>query len=243
MSINRLDAELVRRGLYQSRERAKKAIEAELVLVCSKTVIKPSFCVDENTMIEILGDPIGYVGRGGLKLMQAVEYWKIDLNGTTAMDVGASTGGFTQCLLRNGAKCVYSVDVGHGQLSPELLSDKRIYNYEGNDIRGFDPGILFDFVTVDVSFISLALVLPDIFRLMKHGAKLVCLVKPQFELTRKDLSKKGIVKTPKLRIEALDKIRKIALMTGLFELGHIESSIQGRDGNVEYLLFLQKPGT
>ncbi|MDR0288042.1 MAG: TlyA family RNA methyltransferase [Clostridiales bacterium] len=238
----RLDVELVKRNFYQSRERAQKAVESGMVSVNGKLVKKVSYNIKLTDEIKTLGDPIGYVSRGGLKLKKGLEYWNINLLGLNVLDVGASTGGFTQCMLEAGAESVFAVDVGHGQLATGLLENPKVINMEGTDIRGLrtsDFPFLFDFASIDVSFISLEKVLPEVKNFLKPEAGLICLIKPQFELDRRALNRRGLVRDPKLQILALEKVCSFAVQCGYAEIGHIDSPILGGDGNKEYLLFLK----
>jgi 23S rRNA (cytidine1920-2'-O)/16S rRNA (cytidine1409-2'-O)-methyltransferase len=234
----RLDVALVQRGLSPSRERAQEAINAGLVLVNGKVAAKPALKVSESDTIEVTGDPIGYVGRGGLKLEGALEQFQVDPAGLVCVDVGASTGGFTDCLLRRGARLVYAVDVGRDQLHPDLRKDPRVVNMEGTDIRTVtslpEPPQL---ASVDVSFISLTLVLPGVVRLLAPGGRVVALIKPQFEVGPGGLGKNGIVKDPKRHREAIDRVLAAAGALGLNQVGAvIDSPVLGTEGNKEFLV-------
>ena len=240
----RLDAALVRRGLEASRERAKQRILAGDVLVNGRVRNRPSFPVRDTDELMCKGEGLAYVGRGGCKLEKAVA-GRFDLNGVTALDVGASTGGFTDCLLRSGAARVYAVDVGHGQLHPSLAADPRVVNLEGTDIRDRQallravPAASVSFCAVDVSFISLTAVLPSVLPFLKKGAGLVCLVKPQFEAGRAAVGKRGVVR------DAGTHRRVLAGLCGLFDdcglsLRSLDySPITGGDGNIEFLAVLR----
>jgi 23S rRNA (cytidine1920-2'-O)/16S rRNA (cytidine1409-2'-O)-methyltransferase len=236
MSEVRLDVALVQRGLVPSRERGQEAIAAGLVLVNGKHVTKPALKVTEADRVTVTGDPIGYVGRGGLKLEGALERFAIDPQGLVCLDVGASTGGFTDCLLRRGARLVYAVDVGRDQLHPDLRKDRRVVVMEGTDIRMVmelpEPPAL---VSIDVSFISLTLVLPPVVRLLAPGGLVVALIKPQFEVGPGGVGKKGIVKDPKQHRAAIDRVLAGAAALGLRAGEVIDSPVLGTEGNQEFL--------
>lgn len=240
----RLDAALVKRGLESSRERAKQRILAGEVLVNGRQQRRPSFLTGEEDRIECKGEGLVYVGRGGCKLEKAVS-GRFDLDGATALDVGASTGGFTDCLLQNGAARVFAVDVGHGQLHPSLAADPRVVNLEGTDIR--DQAALLramalrsvDFCAVDVSFISLAAVLPAVLPFLRQGADLVCLIKPQFEAGRAAVGKRGIVKDPRVHRRVLAEFTAFTADLGLTLRELTYSPITGGDGNIEFLAVLR----
>lgn len=236
MADLRLDVALTQRGLSPSRERAQEAIGAGMVLVNGKVAAKPALKVSESDTIEVTGDPIGYVGRGGLKLEGALDRFGINPDGLVCMDVGASTGGFTDCLLRRGARHVYAVDVGRDQLHPDLRRDTRVAVMEGTDIRNVtelpEPPQL---VAIDVSFISLTLVLPAVVRLLAPGGLIAALIKPQFEVGPGHVGKKGIVKDPKQHRAAVDRVLTAATALGLRAGEVIESPVLGTEGNKEFL--------
>lgn len=241
----RLDVYLSEKNLTKSRAAAAALIKAGAVLVNGKVVEKSAFEVGENDDVKIVGETLKYVGRGGLKLEKALEIGKIDLNGKTCLDIGASTGGFTDCMLQNGAKMVYAVDVGTNQLAEKLRSDARVISLENTDIRDFFLNSEVDFIGTDVSFISLKLVLPHIFRLLKKDGKAVVLVKPQFEagtssVGRKALSKKGVVTDEKARLKIVAEVKNFAVQCGFAVLLTEKSPITGGSGNVEYLMILEK---
>ena len=193
----RLDVELVNRGLVESRERAKSYIMAGIVYVDNQKALKAGDKVKDGQNIEIRGQKLKYVSRGGLKLEKAVDVFDISLEGKVCVDVGASTGGFTDCMLQNGAKKVYSIDVGYGQLAWKLRSDERVVNIERTNIRHLDLELLkdeIDFASIDVSFISLKLVLPVVYSFLSDNGNVVALIKPQFEAQREDVGKKGVIK-------------------------------------------------
>ena len=239
----RLDAALVQRGLCQSRERAKVLIMEGLVYVNRQKSDKAGTQVKEDDSIEVRGENLKYVSRGGKKLEKAMESFPIDLNGGICMDIGASTGGFTDCMLQNGAAKVYSVDVGYGQLAWSLRTDERVVNLERTNIRYLTEEQVpekLDFISVDVSFISLTLVLPVAYRFLKDGRSMVCLVKPQFEAGRENVGKKGVVRDPKIHEMVIEKVADFAQGLGFAVLGLDFSPIKGPEGNIEYLLHLGK---
>ena len=240
----RLDVELVDRGLVQSRERAKVVIMEGLVYVNEQKSDKAGTPVKEDDRIEVRGETLRYVSRGGKKLEKAMQVFPVVLEGCTCMDIGASTGGFTDCMLQNGAVKVYAVDVGYGQLAWSLRTDERVVNLERTNIRYITEEQVpqpVDFISVDVSFISLTLVLPVAHRLLKDGAQMVCLVKPQFEAGKDTVGKKGVVRDPQIHREVIRKVIDCAAELGFWVRGLDFSPIKGPEGNIEYLLFLQKP--
>lgn len=240
----RLDVELVDRGLVQSRERAKVVIMEGLVYVNGQKSDKAGTPVKEDDRIEVRGETLRYVSRGGKKLEKAMQVFPVVLEGCTCMDIGASTGGFTDCMLQNGAVKVYAVDVGYGQLAWSLRTDERVVNLERTNIRYITEEQVpqpVDFISVDVSFISLTLVLPVAHRLLKDGAQMVCLVKPQFEAGKDKVGKKGVVRDPQIHREVIRKVIDCAAELGFWVRGLDFSPIKGPEGNIEYLLFLQKP--
>lgn len=240
----RLDVELVDRGLVQSRERAKVVIMEGLVYVNGQKSDKTGTPVKEDDRIEVRGETLRYVSRGGKKLEKAMQVFPVVLEGCTCMDIGASTGGFTDCMLQNGAVKVYAVDVGYGQLAWSLRTDERVVNLERTNIRYITEEQVpqpVDFISVDVSFISLTLVLPVAHRLLKDGAQMVCLVKPQFEAGKDKVGKKGVVRDPQIHREVIRKVIDCAAELGFWVRGLDFSPIKGPEGNIEYLLFLQKP--
>jgi 23S rRNA (cytidine1920-2'-O)/16S rRNA (cytidine1409-2'-O)-methyltransferase len=237
MSEIRLDVALVQRGLTPSRERAQEAISAGMVLVNGKPAAKPALKVGEGDLLEVTGDPIGYVGRGGLKLEGALDRFALDPAGLVCVDVGASTGGFTDCLLRRGARLVYAVDVGRDQLHPDLRRDPRVINMEGTDIRTVTSlPELPQLASIDVSFISLTLVLPGVVRLLAPGGRIIALIKPQFEVGPGGVGKGGIVRDPKRHKEAIDRVLSAAGALGLKAGPVIDSPVLGTEGNKEFLV-------
>ncbi len=240
---DRLDIRLVNDGYFPSRERAKAAIMAGLVFVNGQISDKAGTMIASDAEITVKGDTCPYVSRGGLKLAKAMEVFPIRLENAVCMDIGASHGGFTDCMLQNGAAKVYAVDVGYGQLDYKLRSDCRVVNMEKTNIRYIDSESIepLDFVSVDVSFISLKLVLPVAYSLMKEGACSVCLVKPQFEAGREQVGKNGIVREQKTHLQVLKNVGDYALETGFSIEGVDFSPVKGAKGNIEYLMFLKKP--
>ncbi|MCQ2500079.1 MAG: TlyA family RNA methyltransferase [Lachnospiraceae bacterium] len=239
----RLDILVTQQGLAPSREKAKALIMAGEVLVDGQREDKPGTTFPDTVKITIKGNPIPFVSRGGLKLDKAVKHFALDLKGKTCMDVGSSTGGFTDCMLQNGAVKVYSVDVGHGQLDWKLRNDPRVVCMERTNIRYVVPEDIQEapeFVSIDVSFISLTKVLPPVKNLMADTAEMVCLIKPQFEAGREKVGKKGVVRDPKVHLEVIEMVMEFAASLG-FLLLHLEfSPIKGPEGNIEYLLHLKK---
>lgn len=237
----RIDVLLVEKGLETSRERAKALIMAGEVFASGQRVDKPGDEIDEDAKIEIHGG-IKYVSRGGLKLEKAITAFNLDLNGKACMDIGASTGGFTDCMLQSGAVRVYSVDVGYGQLAWKLRNDSRVVNFERTNIRYLTADKLdglVDFFSVDVSFISLTLVLPVIKTFLSDGAQGVCLIKPQFEAGKGKVGKKGVVREPEIHIEVIKKIYEFVISIGFKVAGLDFSPIKGPEGNIEYLIYLR----
>lgn len=243
MKKERLDKLLVDGGFFESREKAKRAIMAGLVFVDGQKEYKAGTDFPLDCEIVVKGDECPFVSRGGLKLAKALKIWDISLNGVIAMDMGASTGGFTDCMLQKGASKVYSVDVGYGQLDWKLRQDPRVVNMEKCNIRYLDDENLYntvDFVSIDVSFISLKHMFPVASKILKDGGKIVALVKPQFEAGRDQVGKHGIVKDEKVHIEVIEKSIEYAKQLGLYPIALSFSPIKGAKGNIEYLLYLEK---
>lgn len=239
----RLDVYLAEKGLVKSRELARKMIKDGGVLVNDKPVTKPAGNVSENDRILIIHELPEFVGRGGYKLKGALKAFDIDVNGLVCADIGASTGGFTDCLLKNGARLVYAVDVGHGQLDPSLEKDSRVVNMEGMNIRNAslsDFAERIDFICTDVSFISLTLVIPKLSELISEGCGAVMLVKPQFECGKGDIGKGGIVRSVKAHARALKNAAAACEVAGLGVKAAAVSPIHGGDGNIEFLLYAVK---
>ena len=240
----RLDKTLVTRGLVASRERAKTLIKHGSVLISGTAVKEPSYEVGSDEEITLTEQDIPWVSRSGVKLAHALTLWGIDPKGFVCIDIGASTGGFSEVLLTHGAKKVYAIDVGHGQLHEKLRNDERIVNMEGmhvNMMDGTEIGEQADLVVVDVSFISLTKVLGRAKMFMKQGGRIIALVKPQFEVGREAINK-GIVKDKKLRAKALENVKQFAVAAGLAVKNETASPIKGGDGNEEYLLLLSAVG-
>ncbi len=245
MEKKRLDVLLCERGLAESREKAKAVIMSGIVYVNNNKEDKAgsTFPDSEDTLIEVRGAGLKYVSRGGLKLEKAMETFGIRLEGMTCMDIGASTGGFTDCMLQNGAVRVYAVDVGHGQLAWKLRNDERVICMEKTNIRYVVPediGVKLDFASVDVSFISLDKVLPVARELLKDDGRMVCLIKPQFEAGRSEVGKKGVVRDKKVHCAVVRKIADLSLNLGFTVLGLTWSPVKGPEGNIEYLIYLGK---
>jgi len=239
----RLDVLLVKKGLFESREKARSAIMAGIVIVNGNKEDKPGTRIPVESEIELKDNPNPYVSRGGLKLEKAISYFGIDLNGKTAIDVGASTGGFTDCMLKNGAVKVYAIDVGYGQLAWQLRQDERVVCMERTNIRYVKPedlGERADFASIDVSFISLKKVLPVVKDLLKETGEIVCLIKPQFEAGREKVGKHGVVRDPDVHLEVVTDVAYFSENTGLYTKGITFSPIKGPEGNIEYLLYLSK---
>ena len=237
----RLDVYLTENGLCKSRAAAQELISVGGVLVNGKPAAKNSRDVTEADAVTLDFEKLPrYVGRGGLKLERALELWGFDLSGKLCVDVGASTGGFTDCMLQHGAARVFAVDVGREQLDPKLREDSRVVSLEQTDIRDFTLPEAADFIGADVSFISLKLILPHIHRLLKSGGVAIALIKTQFEAGRENLNKKGIVTSERVRLQCVKEIENFAMQCGFEHIGTAESPIKGGDGNTEYLLALKK---
>ena len=239
----RLDVLLVEQGLQESRQKAQATIMSGLVFVGGQRVDKPGTAVAEDAQIEVRGGTLAYVSRGGLKLEKAMTHFGVRLERKVCMDVGASTGGFTDCMLQNGAKKVYSVDVGHGQLAWKLRQDERVVCMEKTNFRYLTRDQIaddLDFASVDVSFISLTKILLPAWRLLKCGGQMVCLIKPQFEAGREKVGKKGVVRDPAVHREVIAKVMDFAALLHFSVLGLTWSPIKGPEGNIEYLIFIQK---
>lgn len=239
----RLDTLLVEKGICQSRERAKALIMSGNIFIGDDRFDKAGQMVDKDSEIIVKGGENIYVSRGGLKLAKAIELYNLDLTSKVCMDIGASTGGFTDCMLKNGAAKVFSVDVGYGQLAWSLRTDERVHNMERTNIRYVTKeqiGEELDFGSIDVSFISLTLVLPVLASLLKEGGEGLCLVKPQFEAGREKVGKKGVVRELSTHIEVCKKIYDFLLDNGFYLLGATFSPIKGPEGNIEYLYYIKK---
>ena len=239
----RLDVLLVKKGLAASREKAKAFIMSGIVYVDSQKEDKAGSLFEETSNIEVRGETLKYVSRGGLKLDKAVTVFNLNFDGFTCLDIGASTGGFTDCMLQNGAAKVYSVDVGHGQLDWKLRNDERVICMEKCNFRYVtdkDIPETIDFAATDVSFISLTKILIPAYNLLKKEARMVCLIKPQFETSREKVGKKGVVRDPEVHKEVIAKIIDFCLKIGFSVEGLDYSPIKGPEGNIEYLILIKK---
>lgn len=239
----RADNAIVEAGLAASRSKAKEMITSGIVAYNGRQVSKASENIGDLSLLSVTGEVLPYVSRGGLKLEKALAYFNVDVKGLTCVDVGASTGGFTDCLLQNGADYVYAVDCGHDQLSKKLLDDSHVFNMEGTNARyickdDFDREV--DIVTCDASFISLTLLLPAMADICKENGKLILLIKPQFEAGKENLNKKGVVKDEKVHKQVIQKIVDFSKNLGLSVIGITESPIKGPEGNTEYLIYMSK---
>lgn len=239
----RLDMLLVKHGLAESREKAKAVIMSGNVYVNGQKEDKAGTMFDDKASLEVRGNTLKYVSRGGFKLEKAVEKFGLELSGKICMDIGASTGGFTDCMLQNGASKVYAVDVGHGQLDWKLRNDERVFCMEKTNFRYMktdDIEYALDFASVDVSFISLDKILPPAYQLLKPGAQMVCLIKPQFEAGRGKVGKKGVVREPEIHMEVIENVFAFTL-AARFEILNLDfSPIKGPEGNIEYLMHICK---
>ena len=239
----RLDVLLVNRGLATSREKAKAIIMSGIVFVDGQREVKAGSSFDDKVSIEVKGSTLKYVSRGGLKLEKAMKHFDVTLAGKVCMDVGSSTGGFTDCMLQNGAVKVYAVDVGHGQLDWKLRNDPRVVCMEKTNIRYVTPDQIeepVEFASIDVSFISLTKVLGPVKELLTDNGEIVCLIKPQFEAGREKVGKKGVVRDKNVHKEVIHMVMEYAQSIG-FTLCNLEfSPIKGPEGNIEYLLHLSK---
>lgn len=243
ISKKRLDVLLLERGLVVSREKARTLIMSGNVYVENQKSDKPGTVYKDDVLIEVKAPKVAYVSRGGLKLEKAIKVFDIDLSGKIAMDIGASTGGFTDCMLQNGAEKVYAVDVGYGQLDWKLRNDPRVINLERTNIRYIDEKLVPDklnFFSVDVSFISLRLVLPVARKFMADGATAVCLIKPQFEAGRENVGKNGVVRDKNVHETVVREICEFVMQAGFNILGLDFSPIKGPKGNIEYLIYIEK---
>lgn len=239
----RLDVLLVKKGIYPSRERAKASIMAGIVFVDGQKSDKAGTMIDTEAEIFVKENICPYVSRGGLKLEKSIKEFNLDLKDKICMDIGASTGGFTDCMLQNGAVKVYAIDVGYGQLDWKLRTDDRVVNMEKCNVRYLDTDTItepIDFISIDVSFISLKLIFPVAAKVLAEDGEMVCLVKPQFEAGREQVGKKGIVRDRKVHEEVIQKVIDYAKENGLYPQGLTFSPVTGAKGNIEYLLHLAK---
>ena len=243
MAKERLDALLVKRNLVQSRERAKTTIMAGLVLVDGQKVDKAGTMVKPEAEIRVLGNTLPYVSRGGLKLEKAIREFGVSLRGKVAADIGASTGGFTDCMLQNGAVKVFAIDVGYGQLAWSLRTDERVVNMERTNVRNVTPDQLgqpVDLASIDVAFISLEKVLPSVREMLQPEGEIVALIKPQFEAGREKVGKKGVVREPSVHEEVIFRVLALARQMELTPKALTYSPVKGPEGNIEYLVWLDK---
>lgn len=242
-SKKRIDILMVEQGIAPSREKAKEMIKNSNVYLNGKVISKAGLLANDCDIIEYKGETAKFVSRGGLKLDKAISVFDISLDGYLCIDVGASTGGFTDCMLQNGARKVYAVDSGSGQLSPMLIADERVVNLEKTNFRYITEKEIpekADFASVDVSFISLKHILPALSPLIKDGGTAVCLIKPQFEAGRENVGKKGVVKDSRIHIKVIENVCGYASSNG-FEVKNLDfSPVKGPEGNIEYLIYLQK---
>ncbi|MDP8257752.1 MAG: TlyA family RNA methyltransferase [Candidatus Alcyoniella australis] len=237
----RLDALLVERGLAQSRARAVALIMAGRIIVGDKRCDKPGTAVAANAALRLRGDDIPFVSRGGLKLQSALDGLEIDVTGLDCLDVGISTGGFSDCVLQRGAARIVGIDVGYGQLAQKLRDDPRVTVFERTNVRNFDSSRMpwpADLALIDVSFIGLSLVLPAVLRCLKPDGRVLAMIKPQFEVGRGQVGKGGVVRDPALRQQAVDAVLSAAAKLGLKPLGQFESTVPGPKGNVETFVLL-----
>lgn len=242
----RLDVLLFERGMAESREKAKATIMSGIVYVNGQKEDKAgsSFPDEDTTVIEVRGNTLRYVSRGGLKLEKAIREFGVDPSGRTCMDIGASTGGFTDCMLQNGAAKVFAVDVGHGQLAWKLRNDERVICMEKTNVRYITPEMLngekIEFASVDVSFISLDKVLPPVMAILEENASMICLIKPQFEAGREEVGKKGVVRDRKVHESVILKTAELVRNLGFTICGLTYSPIRGPEGNIEYLIYIKR---
>ncbi len=239
----RLDVLLTERGLLDSRQKAQATIMSGIVFVDGRRVDKSGTMVPNDSKVEIRGATLQYVSRGGLKLEKAMQTFPLALQGKVCADIGASTGGFTDCMLQNGARTVYAVDVGYGQLDWKLRNDERVVCMERTNARFLTHKEIpeeLDFASVDVSFISLKLIFPALYGLLREGGEIVCLIKPQFEAGRDKVGKKGVVRDPTVHLEVLENFLIHAKENHFTVRGITYSPIRGPEGNIEYLGFLRK---
>lgn len=242
----RLDVLLFEKGLVPSRERAKAVIMSGIVYVNNQKADKAGMSIPEDAEIEVRGKTNTFVSRGGLKIEKALKYFDIDPSGLCCMDIGASTGGFTDCLLGKGARKVFSIDVGYGQLAWKLRQDPRVVCMERTNIRYVTPDMLDgevpEFAVIDVSFISLKLVLPVVSQLISEHGRVACLIKPQFEAGKGKVGKKGVVREPEIHLEVLESFLENAHSAGFHVYDLTFSPIRGPEGNIEFLGYIGKDG-
>ncbi|BCU81601.1 TlyA family rRNA (cytidine-2'-O)-methyltransferase [Polycladomyces abyssicola] len=247
MSKQRLDVLLVEKGYFESRQQAQRAIMAGLVRVNQERVDKPGAKIPADAVLEVTGQVHPFVSRGGLKLLEAIRAFQLDLTERVVIDIGASTGGFTDCALQHGAKRVYAVDVGYGQLAWKLRQDPRVVVMERTNFRYMKPedlpGEQPDLATIDVSFISLSHILPPLYPILRTGGDVIALIKPQFEAGKEQVGKKGIVRDPAIHRQVIRAVLDMAASCGFQPMGVIPSPITGGEGNIEFLSRLTKSDT
>ena len=239
----RLDKLLIQRQLISSRVRAEKIIIESGVLVNGKLITKPGKKIPTDAAIELLEDEIPWVSRGALKLLKALDYWPIEIDDKTIIDLGASTGGFSEVLLQKNCKKIYCVDVGTNQLHPRIKADERVVDLQQTHVRELTNNLipeLVDLIVIDVSFISLEKVLPFLHPFIKPNGKVIALVKPQFEAGKENVPKTGIIKDTNIHLEVVENVKKYALMSNFNYIEHIDSPVLGGDGNKEFLMLLEK---
>lgn len=245
MEKERLDVFLVNKGLYESRAKAQAAIMAGQILINEQKIDKPGTQIDIGSAIRILGNKLPYVSRGGLKLEKALKVFPLSLTDKIVADLGASTGGFTDCALQNGAAKVYAVDVGYGQLAWSLRNDARVVNMERTNVRFMEEDTLkdkIDIATIDVAFISLEKILPATKKLLAADGAVIALIKPQFEAGKEKVGKKGVVRDAKIHVEVINRVLLVSRELGFIPAGLNYSPIKGPQGNIEYLLYLKLQG-
>lgn len=238
----RADIILFEKGLVDSREKGKVVIMEGSVFLGTERIDKPGQKLDEDVVLTIKGNPIKYVSRGGLKLEKAIDVFGLTIEDKICMDIGSSTGGFTDCMLKNGAKTVFAVDVGYGQLDWKLRNDPKVVVMERTNIRNVtldDIGCMVDFISIDVSFISLLLVLPVAKSLLTEDGEISALIKPQFEAGRENVGKKGVIRDKSVHLDVVRKIVEFSSKIGLGSMGLTYSPITGATGNIEYLIHLK----
>ena len=243
MASIRLDVYLTENGFAESRQKAQSLIMSGIVYVDNQKADKAGMSVKDGQSVEVRGDTLKYVSRGGLKLEKAMDKFNLSLNECVCADIGASTGGFTDCMLQNGAKKVYAIDVGYGQLAWKLRTDERVVNMERTNFRYVTNEQIaesLDFASVDVSFISLKKIIPVMRELMNYDATAVCLIKPQFEAGKENVGKKGVVRDKNVHIDVVENIKNFALDNGFSVLNLDFSPVKGPQGNIEYLIHLKK---
>jgi 23S rRNA (cytidine1920-2'-O)/16S rRNA (cytidine1409-2'-O)-methyltransferase len=239
----RLDNFLVAKGYFETRSKAQAAIMAGNILVNELKIDKPGTQIKNDSIIREIGKKLPYVSRGGLKLKKALETFTIEIKDKIFADIGASTGGFTDCALQNGAQKVYAIDVGYGQLAWKLRTDDRVVNMERTNARTLDENSLddkIDIATIDVAFISLSKILPSVLKILAPNGCVIALIKPQFEAGKENVGKKGVVRDPKIHEEVINNVIEMALELGFFVSGLEYSPVKGPEGNIEYLVYLSR---